>query len=100
MILIGKMSICQFLNQVPWNPKDTSGLKVWCLEFPVYGVPLKRLRGMILSRSRSSQGRGRGLGRPCYPRGIGLRGPTSEYLSTWDLGRLNDCTGFGEVYEY
>ena len=31
---------------------------------------------------------------PCYP-----KGPSTQYLGTWDLGNSNYSTGFGEVYD-
>ena len=28
------------------------------------------------------------------------KGPSTQYLGTWDLGNSKYCTGFGEVYDY
>ena len=28
------------------------------------------------------------------------KGPSTQYLGTWDLGNGNFSTGFGEVYDY
>ena len=28
------------------------------------------------------------------------KGPSTQYLGTWDLGNSNNSTGFGEVYNY
>ena len=32
--------------------------------------------------------------------GSRVKGPSTQYLGTWDLGNSNFSAGFGEVYNY